>query len=56
MRDFEKELEDILTNDPLGLLKIKPKVSKIYSLEDTKNALYAIINREVIGKAVIKVR
>lgn len=36
--------------------KIKPKVSKIYSLEDTKNALYAIINREVIGKAVIKVR
>jgi hypothetical protein len=27
--DFEKELEDILNNDPLGLLKVKPKVSAI---------------------------
>ena len=29
MRDFEKELEDILNNDPLDLLKVKPKVSVI---------------------------
>ena len=29
MRDFEKELEDILINDPLDLLKVKPKVSAI---------------------------
>ena len=29
MRDFEKELEDILNNDPLGLLKVKPKVAAI---------------------------
>ena len=29
MRDFEKELEDILNNDPLGLLKVKPKLSAI---------------------------
>ena len=29
MRDFKKELEDILINDPLDLLKTKPKVSAI---------------------------
>ena len=29
MIDFEKGLEDILNNDPLGLLKVKPKVSAI---------------------------
>lgn len=29
MRDFEKELEDILNNDPLNLLKVKPKLSAI---------------------------
>ena len=29
MRDFEKELEDILNDDPLGLLKVKPKVAAI---------------------------
>ena len=33
MRDFEKELEDILINDPLDLLKVKPKVSAITSDE-----------------------
>ena len=32
------------------------KVSKVFNLEDTKYALQALINREVIGKAVIKVR
>ena len=36
--------------------KVKPKVSKVFNLEDTKYALQALINREVIGKAVIKVR
>ena len=29
MIDLKKELEDILNNDPLGLLKVKPKVSAI---------------------------
>ena len=29
MRDFEKELEEILNNDPLNLLKVKPKLSAI---------------------------
>ena len=33
MRDFEKELEDILTNDPLNLLKVKPKITSITSDE-----------------------
>ena len=36
--------------------KVKPKVSKVFNLEDTKYALQALINREVIGKAVIKIR
>jgi hypothetical protein len=27
--DFEKELEAIITNDPLGLLHVKPKVASI---------------------------
>ena len=29
MRDFSKELEDILSNDPLGLLNVKPKAEAI---------------------------
>ena len=29
MRDFQKELEDILANDPLGLLKVMPKPNPI---------------------------
>ena len=36
--------------------KIKPKVSKVFNLKDTKYALQALVNREVIGKAVIKIR
>ena len=36
--------------------KIRPKVSKVFSLEDTKHALKALVNREIIGKAVIKIR
>ena len=36
--------------------KINPLVSKTFSLEDTKDALYALMNREIIGKAVIKIK
>ena len=36
--------------------KVNPKISKVFSLEETKDALYSLINREVIGKAVIKIR
>ena len=36
--------------------KISPKISKVFPLQDTKDAMYSLINREVIGKAVIKVR
>ena len=36
--------------------KIRPKVSEVFDLKDTKDALYALINRKVIGKAVIKIR
>ena len=36
--------------------KIKPRTSKVFNLEDTKDALYALMNREIIGKAVIKIK
>ena len=36
--------------------KISPKISKVFSLENAKDALYSLINREVVGKAVIKIR
>ncbi len=36
--------------------KIKPKVSIIFPLEETKEALNALLTRKIIGKAVIKVR
>ena len=36
--------------------KISPKISKVFPLQDTKDAMYSLINREVIGKAVIKIR
>ena len=36
--------------------KIKPKIWKIFKLEETKDALYALMERKVIGKAVIKIR
>jgi len=35
--------------------KIRPHVSHTFKLEESKDALYALINREVTGKAVIKV-
>ena len=36
--------------------KIKPKISRVFSMEETKDALKALVNREVLGKAVIKIR
>lgn len=33
--------------------KIKPHISKKYSLEDSPNALYDLMNRKVVGKIVI---
>ena len=36
--------------------KIKPHTSKVFKLEDTKDALYALMNREVIGKAIITIK
>ena len=36
--------------------KINPYTSKVFKLEDTKDALYALMNREIIGKAVIKIK
>ena len=36
--------------------KIKPYTSKVFELNDTKDALYALMNREIIGKAVIKIK
>ncbi len=35
--------------------KIKPHISHTFSLDQASDALYALINREVVGKAVIKV-
>ena len=36
--------------------KIRPHISKVYDIEDTKDALYALMKREIIGKAVIKIK
>ncbi len=36
--------------------KIKPHTSKVFNLEDTKDALYALMNREIVGKAIIKIK
>ncbi len=38
------------------LKKIRPKVSMIFELQNTKDALHALMNRKVIGKAIIKIR
>ena len=35
--------------------KIKPHISHTFALDKASDALYALINREVVGKAVIKV-
>ena len=63
--DFKKVKNQIVIQNNINMEKIlkwwkenkvRPKVSKVFNLEDTKYALQALINREVIGKAVIKVR
>ena len=36
--------------------KLRPKVSKIFPLEQTKDALEVIQQRKVIGKVVVKIR
>lgn len=35
--------------------KLKPNVSHTFALADTADALYALINREVVGKAVVTI-
>ena len=36
--------------------KVNPLISKVFKMEDTKDALYALMNREVTGKAIIKIK
>lgn len=45
MRNFKKELQDILDNDPLDLLKEKPKVSSIISPDNRLKASFDAINQ-----------
>lgn len=51
--DFEKELQAILKDNPLGLLDIKPKASSVISADDRLiasleeiNTFVAVYNRE----------
>lgn len=44
MINFDKELESILENDPLGLLVIKPKASSVISADDRLIASFDEIN------------
>lgn len=44
MIDFEKELEAILNDDPLGILKTKPKVSPVISPDNRLKASFEEIN------------
>ena len=44
MIDFDKELETILRDDPLGLLAVKPKASSVMSADDRLVASFAEIN------------
>ena len=57
----EKETRKVITKIWKSFLnggrkKIKPYTSKVFKLEDTKDALYALMNREIIGKAIIKIK
>ena len=36
--------------------KVNPLISKVFKMEETKDALYALMYREVTGKAVIKIK
>ncbi len=44
MIDFDKELQDILKNDPLGLLDVKPKASSVISNDARLVASFEEIN------------
>lgn len=44
MIDFDKELEQILSDDPLGLLDIKPKTSSVISADERLVASFEEIN------------
>ncbi len=45
MIDFEKELKAILENDPLDILKAKPKVSSVISPDNRLKASFEAINQ-----------
>lgn len=45
MMNFEKQLQEILDNDPLGILKIKPKVSSVISVDNRLKASFEEINQ-----------
>jgi hypothetical protein len=45
MIDFEKELKAILDNDPLDILKVKPKVSSVISPDNRLKVAFEAINR-----------
>ncbi len=47
MIDFEKELKAILDNDPLDILKDKPKVSAVMSADNRLKASFEAINQFV---------
>ena len=44
MSQFEKDLEDILANDPLGLLVVKPKQSNAMTTDQRLVASFEEIN------------
>jgi hypothetical protein len=45
MINFEKELQAILTDDPLDILKVKPKVSSVISPDNRLKASFEEINK-----------
>ncbi|MCK5354593.1 MAG: GIY-YIG nuclease family protein, partial [Methyloprofundus sp.] len=50
MINFEKELQEILDNDPLGILKVKPKVSSVMSADNRLKASFEEINQFIDDK------
>lgn len=45
MINFEKGLKEILANDPLGLLKVKPKESAVISSDNRLKSSFEEINQ-----------
>ena len=45
MIDFEKQFQEILDNDPLGILKVNPKVSSIINADNRLKASFEEINQ-----------